>query len=287
MPHAWSSPCLGPGLRSGLKPPLLQQAAFDELVFRVDVMRNVATREILESNLKGNKWSSMPAIALNSISSQEEEIQEVAGRLEIRVVPKETTNEEIISSPVKITNEVSTKPIRDRKTELIEQEIKANSNHGSKESITENTIQKQNDIANEISNILQKIDTLPSLDKNLEQIHQILNVEKFEITHEQSNNDLIKTDEQKILENNIGSPSKNDILKNEISVKESLCTNEKDVEEEARNEFNDIAEPKPVENNVKTKKEEVKKCSPCIDLTSHPSVTFVPANSNPQPEGPR
>lgn len=286
LPHAWSSPCLGPGLRAGLKPPLLQQAAFDELVFRVDVMRNVATRENTETNLKINKWSSMPAIPLNSISSQEEEIQEVAGRLEIRVVPKETTNEEIISAPVKITNEISTKPIRDRKTELIEQEIKAisTSNPGSKESITENTVHKPSEIVNEITNnIVQTLDTLPSLDKQLEQLHCVLNVEKYEINHEKPN-DLINNEEKILVDNNIGSPLK---LVNEMSAKESLVTNEKDVEEEAKNEVNEIVDKKVIENNVKAKRDEVRKCSPCIDLTSHPSVTFVPANSHSQPEIPR
>lgn len=46
MPRAWSTPSLGPYVRSGLKPPLLQQAAFDDLIFRVDVMRNVASRHM-------------------------------------------------------------------------------------------------------------------------------------------------------------------------------------------------------------------------------------------------
>lgn len=30
--------------RSGLEPPLLQQAAFDDIIYTVDVMRSVATR---------------------------------------------------------------------------------------------------------------------------------------------------------------------------------------------------------------------------------------------------
>lgn len=300
LPHAWSSPCLGPGLRSGLKPPLLQQAAFDELIFRVDVMRNVATREnnADNSNLKIKKWSSMPSIALNSISSQEEEIQEVAGRLEIRVVPKDTKNDDNVT-PVKITNEVSTKPlIRDRKAELIEQEVKNNSNHGSKESITENTVQKQTEnVINEIANIVQKIDSL-NLDKNLEQIHCVLNVEKYELTNEvpqKSTNDL--TDKDK----NVPDV---DLLKmngTEISPKEFLVNeNEKDIEEipinkiELSNEEHipekkseTIPKPEIQENNVKIlPKEEVKKCSPCIDLTSHPGVIFVSGNSNTQPEIP-
>lgn len=265
-------------------------------------MRNVATRDNIESNLKENKWSSMPAIALNSISSQEEELQEVAGRLEIRVVPKEQnpgTKDDALNSPVKIINEVSTKPVRDRKTEIIEQELKANSNHGSKESITENTVQKQADnITKEITNLVQKIDALPVLDKALEQVHCVLNVEKYEINRSREekeppvDNDLIKNNiEEKIIENNV-SPVK--LINSEVSPKESVVTNEKDDQEdeaeEAKHEVNELVsvERRSVDNNVKTmKKEEVQKCSPCIDLTTHPSVTFVPPTSNIQPENVR
>lgn len=107
LPRAWSTPCLGPGLRSDLKPPLLQQAAFDDLIFKLDVMRNVATKYLQTENAEeskandtSNKWSSLPAINLNDkeqLRSKDEEqniddyegLQEVAGKLEIRVVPKE------------------------------------------------------------------------------------------------------------------------------------------------------------------------------------------------------
>lgn len=264
-------------------------------------MRNIATRDAPEHELKSNKWSSMPAIAINSVASQEEEIQEVAGRLEIRVVPKEVSKDSKdsrISSPVKIINEVSTKSIRDRKTELKEEELKISSNHGSKESITENTVQKpcENNVTVEDANTVQKIDNT-ILDKALEQVHCVLNVEKFEISREaaaEPENDLIKnSDDIVIVENNVPSPTKVNEDK-EMSPKESLVVNDKEEkeinEEEVKEEVNVVKE-EPVENKVqetvpKIVKKEIR-CSPCIDLTTHPGVTFVPSNLGSQPETPR
>lgn len=94
LPRAWSAPALSPYVRSGLKPPLLQQAAFDDLIFRVDVMRNVAARQLQQANdgsdLKQSdtsKWGSLPAINLvdkeelksNGVEDQNEDegLQEV------------------------------------------------------------------------------------------------------------------------------------------------------------------------------------------------------------------
>lgn len=70
LPRAWSTPSLGPNLRTGLKPPLLQQAAFDDLIFKVDVMRNVASRQVQNPDEDDNKsqnsavakWSSLPIL---------------------------------------------------------------------------------------------------------------------------------------------------------------------------------------------------------------------------------
>nr|CAI5831277.1 unnamed protein product [Callosobruchus analis] len=153
LPRAWSTPCLGPRVRAGLKPPLLQQAAFDDLVFKVDVMRNVASkhqgggegagptdgavpilndRRISKGGEDG-RWASLPAMAVlvggdqgpADIEKAEEEVeeeieeeeevddegdedeglQEVAGRLEIRVVPKE-----VIASKEKLQNSSPARP---------------------------------------------------------------------------------------------------------------------------------------------------------------------------------
>ncbi|XP_025834848.1 tau-tubulin kinase homolog Asator isoform X3 [Agrilus planipennis] len=112
LPRAWSTPALGPNLRSGLKPPLLQQAAFDDLVFKVDVMRNVASRHPQASDEEDNsqhqesshRYRSLPELHMptvyrkkrfeDEVQNGDEGLQEVAGRLEIRVVPKEIGSKE-------------------------------------------------------------------------------------------------------------------------------------------------------------------------------------------------
>ncbi|XP_066260170.1 tau-tubulin kinase homolog Asator isoform X1 [Euwallacea similis] len=107
LPRAWSCPALGPLVRRTLKPPLLQQAAFDDLVFRVDVMRNVASKhqvfqpETMDAAQNGKTmssekpWTSLPALEIaekqnfrDGDENGDEGLQEVAGKLEIRVVPK-------------------------------------------------------------------------------------------------------------------------------------------------------------------------------------------------------
>ncbi|XP_019772963.2 tau-tubulin kinase homolog Asator isoform X3 [Dendroctonus ponderosae] len=109
LPRAWSCPALGPRIRRALKPPLLQQAAFDDLVFRMDVMRNVASKHIIQAKENAEvpkfnaelghfpsekTWTSLPAVELaekqdfREDENVDEGLQEVAGKLEIRVVPK-------------------------------------------------------------------------------------------------------------------------------------------------------------------------------------------------------
>ncbi|KAL7044773.1 hypothetical protein ACKWTF_002043 [Chironomus riparius] len=46
LPRCWSEPALGNILRHNLEPPLLQQAAFDDTIFKMDVNRNVGVRDI-------------------------------------------------------------------------------------------------------------------------------------------------------------------------------------------------------------------------------------------------
>ena len=45
LPRTWSNPQLSSHIRPGLEPPRLQQAAFDDCVYAVDVMRNVAVKQ--------------------------------------------------------------------------------------------------------------------------------------------------------------------------------------------------------------------------------------------------
>ncbi|XP_031622645.1 tau-tubulin kinase homolog Asator isoform X2 [Contarinia nasturtii] len=45
LPLCWSNPSLGNAIRHNLEPPLVQQAAFDDTIFRMDIIRNVGIRE--------------------------------------------------------------------------------------------------------------------------------------------------------------------------------------------------------------------------------------------------
>ncbi|XP_017126131.1 tau-tubulin kinase homolog Asator isoform X2 [Drosophila elegans] len=45
IPHCWSEPAMGNVLRKNLEPPAVQQAAFDDTVYRMDIARNVCVRE--------------------------------------------------------------------------------------------------------------------------------------------------------------------------------------------------------------------------------------------------
>lgn len=73
LPRAWSLPQLSGHIRPTLEPPLLQQAAFDELVYEVDVMRNIALRRTQDEKGREDKEKerrcSLPTMALNSCST--------------------------------------------------------------------------------------------------------------------------------------------------------------------------------------------------------------------------
>ncbi|XP_008202443.1 tau-tubulin kinase homolog Asator isoform X2 [Nasonia vitripennis] len=92
LPRAWSVPALAPHVRSHLEAPLVQQAAFDDLVYEVDVMRNIATRHDEPRESPPPRRASVPAVMLSpsntvpNTPAVDEEEQAVAGRLEIRVV---------------------------------------------------------------------------------------------------------------------------------------------------------------------------------------------------------
>ncbi|XP_004518934.2 tau-tubulin kinase homolog Asator isoform X3 [Ceratitis capitata] len=47
IPRCWSEPAIGNILRKDLEPPLIQQAAFDNIAYRLDISRNVCVRERL------------------------------------------------------------------------------------------------------------------------------------------------------------------------------------------------------------------------------------------------
>ncbi|KZC08670.1 Tau-tubulin kinase 1 [Dufourea novaeangliae] len=93
LPRAWSVPALAPHVRAYLEAPLIQQASFDDLVYEVDLMRNIATRYDQPRESPPPRRASVPAVAFSPPNTtpstpggEEEEEEAVAGRLEIRVV---------------------------------------------------------------------------------------------------------------------------------------------------------------------------------------------------------
>ncbi|XP_043483044.1 tau-tubulin kinase homolog Asator isoform X2 [Leptopilina heterotoma] len=92
LPRAWSVPALAPHVRDYLEAPLVQQAAFDDLLYEVDVMRNIATRHDEPRESPPRRRASVPAVTFSPTNTVpttpagDEEEEAVAGRLEIRVV---------------------------------------------------------------------------------------------------------------------------------------------------------------------------------------------------------
>ncbi|KAK2587012.1 hypothetical protein KPH14_010976 [Odynerus spinipes] len=92
LPRAWSVPALAPHVRGHLEAPLVQQAAFDDLFYEVDVMRNIATRYDEPRQSPSPRRASVPAVAFSphntvpNTPAGDEEEEAVAGKLEIRVV---------------------------------------------------------------------------------------------------------------------------------------------------------------------------------------------------------
>ncbi|KAK6633702.1 hypothetical protein RUM44_004309 [Polyplax serrata] len=66
LPRSWSLPEVTAKIRPNLEAPYLQQASFDDVVYEVDVMRNVATRRINQEKSHVRNQPSLPDIALNS-----------------------------------------------------------------------------------------------------------------------------------------------------------------------------------------------------------------------------
>nr|CAD7262256.1 unnamed protein product [Timema shepardi] len=77
LPHAWSLPQLAPHIRLWLEAPLVQQAAFDDLVYEVDIMRNVATRhtqaakEKMDTDKEFNRRPSLPSVGNPDVKNPE------------------------------------------------------------------------------------------------------------------------------------------------------------------------------------------------------------------------
>ncbi|KAH8252421.1 hypothetical protein KR038_010258, partial [Drosophila bunnanda] len=67
IPNCWSEPAIGNVLRKDLEPPAVQQAAFDDTVYRMDIARNVCVRETYsEIALVGNNAKPSPSVVLRN-----------------------------------------------------------------------------------------------------------------------------------------------------------------------------------------------------------------------------
>lgn len=284
LPRAWSTPSLGPYVRSGLKPPLLQQAAFDDLVFRVDVMRNVASRHLQDQDqpdeelpkiTETSKWNSLPILNLLDIqdlksqnpeeidetNENDEGLQEVAGKLEIRVVPKENVPK------------MEEKPIV--KLERTKSILKQSSKERNEGQEIHSPKREQITFAPEVDED-EKMKKRVSLETEEIQIKEPENEEK---KSESSTSETEQKNSEKKPEivNNCQRATLKPIEKlknNLVSASESSSSTGDKLEQNLKN----------VRNSIEKKNLEVKErvqCSPSVDLTTNPAVTFVSAASEP------
>lgn len=75
LPRCWSCPTISLFIRSDLKPPLKQQASFDENVYEVDVMRNVAAKQLTDVVVHVDyRRNSLPLICTSKTPVKEQQI---------------------------------------------------------------------------------------------------------------------------------------------------------------------------------------------------------------------
>ncbi|EDW99314.2 uncharacterized protein Dyak_GE14512, isoform C [Drosophila yakuba] len=67
IPNCWSEPAMGNVLRNGLEPPAVQQAAFDDTVYRMDIARNVCVRETYSETTYLAKVKPTTSLALRNM----------------------------------------------------------------------------------------------------------------------------------------------------------------------------------------------------------------------------
>lgn len=135
LPRAWSLPQVNSKIRLNLTPPFLQHAVIDDILYQIDVMRNVATKKQLNevSNVPARRSSLPLSLSVNGVeresskrisfqrdesSSKEKHqadeneclLEPVSGKLEIRVSDKYSNREAArnsICSSDKILNKCS------------------------------------------------------------------------------------------------------------------------------------------------------------------------------------
>ncbi|XP_023302078.2 tau-tubulin kinase homolog Asator isoform X1 [Lucilia cuprina] len=84
IPQCWSEPAMGNALRRDLEPPIVQQAAFDNIVYRMDITRNVCVREVYSeaaaTNIVPPDATSNVGLFNNSIHNPATEVEDLAAR---------------------------------------------------------------------------------------------------------------------------------------------------------------------------------------------------------------
>ncbi|XP_045469713.1 tau-tubulin kinase homolog Asator isoform X2 [Harmonia axyridis] len=318
LPRSWSAPSLGMSLRSGLKPPLLQEAAVDDLVFKVDVMRNVASKHYdkeIEANKdvpnNMNKWNSLPNVCLKDAqgmktseieeTQNEDRLEEVAGKLEIRVVPGEQSN------PSNFIAKVIPRDIQNHPPELHLNGLNSRSRTEKTKSILKQTSKDRADgeLPSPKTEQVAFVDSphvevkkRVSLDDQIkieigkdgpDQVeHHVLNpIAKKDVSHESnSKSDSCKSNKSRKeeVENdkflNLSSKNRSDDLRRDAL--ENLRTEGKSDSSSSMKDKIDQS-LKNVRHAIDGKKKEIEKngivekprCSPGVDLTSNPNVTFV------------
>ncbi|XP_063925108.1 tau-tubulin kinase homolog Asator isoform X3 [Zophobas morio] len=363
LPRAWSTPSLGPYVRSGLKPPLLQQAAFDDLVFRVDVMRNVASRHLQDEEeqepklVETSKWSSLPSMNLNDKEAlksnevedqngEDEGLQEVAGKLEIRVVPKEnvprpqTLQSNVVENPPEEpaqTKEVERPKIKLERTKSILKQSSKERNEGQEihspkreqitfaPDVTDTPVKKRVSLEGDDINQKEIITvTKKDLEEDIEKKEEEkvkspkskspspekVKVETKEPEKSEESESSSSETEQKNSDKNVEKPrlksprlslsgSNSNInqpaepplsrsnsqkavskplekIKNNLghSASESSSSTQDKIEQNLKNARNALEK----KSNLEVKQDRVQ-CSPSVDLTTNPAVTFVSATS--------
>ncbi|XP_044762632.1 tau-tubulin kinase homolog Asator isoform X2 [Coccinella septempunctata] len=307
LPRAWSAPSLGMALRSGLKPPLLQEAAVDDLIFKVDVMRNVASKhhDKEEDGNKDNrlsKWCSLPNVSLRDSqgmktpdveeTQNEEGLEEVAGKLEIRVVPKEQSNvsnfiaKVIPKSPpdLQLNGLSNGNRSKTEKTKSILKQTSKDKAEGDLPSPKTEQVAFADNPHTEVKKRVSLDDQI-KIDVGVDEEHRVPNsiLKKDESN---SKSDSCKSNKSKRdevdsekLPNSAGKTRSSDLRRDAL---ENLRTEGKSDSSSSMKEKIDQS-LKNVRQAIGEKKKEIEKngllekskCSPGVDLTSNPNVTFV------------
>lgn len=264
-------------------------------------MRNVASRHLQEEDdqnqlhikkIESTKWNSLPMIHLNEKEqyktneieemNEDEGLQEVAGKLEIRVVPKEN-----IVSPKPQTIELET-------NEQIEEKPKVKLERT--KSILKQSSKEKNENNQEVLSSPKREQITFAIDINDAPIKKRVSLEAEEVRIEPEVKNEEKEEKSEKSASSTETEQKNsdkkiEEIKEKCEIVEnppSRCNSPKAISkplEKLKNnlghsgsESSSSTQDKGMRNGLDKKTNgEVKRCSPSVDLTANPAVTFVPS----------